>query len=152
MLSGVCATSSGLFTDVLGTVLTTEQQQLCPALFRSSGLHRRTWELWQCQLNCHFGSSAKWFFTQWVEAMSQCMAPSYYYAFIFSKYFIPQPWWTLTVRPFSLPHLSLPAEWHVQKKREGMFLLDNSFLNRQTDKVWNRSHIAFCLHRSKVLM
>lgn len=54
-------------------------------------------------------------------------------------------------RPPFLPAslLCLPNDMS-KKERLGTFLLDNSFLNRQTDKVWNRSHIAFCLHRSKV--
>lgn len=49
-----------------------------PALLRSRTLLcSRRWEPWQCQLHHHFSSSAKWSCTQWVEAMSQCMTPSY---------------------------------------------------------------------------
>ena len=47
--------------------------------------------------------------------------------------------------------LCLPNDM-TKKEWVGMFLLDNSFLNKQTNKVWNRSHVAFRLHRNKVLI
>ena len=120
-----------------------------PALCRSSGLPGTA-------ESCGGGSfTPLWlickvvlYSMQWVEAMTQW--PKLLLFLYMFKILYPTAVRDSHRPPF-LPAslLCLPNDMS-KKERVGTFLLDNSFLNRQTDKVWNRSHIAFCLHRSKV--
>lgn len=127
--------------DVLGTILMARQQQLGPALLRS-----RRWQLWQCLLNHHCGPSAKQSFVQPVEARSQCMSQATIFPLYFQNTSFHSFWGHSYFLFLPSPPICLP-NYMITQERRGTFLLDNSFLNIQTDKVWNRSHIAFCLHR-----
>lgn len=87
---------------------------------------------------------------QWVEAITQW--PKWLLFLYIFKIFHSIVLRDSHYPPF-LPasFLCLPNDM-TKKEWVRMFLLDNSFLNRQTDKAWNRNHVAFRLHRSKVLI
>ena len=148
---GVYVTNSGLLTDVL--------RWFCPLSSRvPAQLCQGQWASQQKPRALAAAASPSFWFMckmvlywkQWVEAITQW------------------PKWLLFLYIFKLFHsivlrdshhppflpasfLCLPNDM-TKKEWVGMFLLDNSFLNRQTDKAWNRNHVAFRLHRSKILI
>lgn len=131
--------------DVLGPILTTRQQQLG---LLCSGAVTSTAEYDSCGVANlpHSASSARQSFLQLVAARSQCMTQ----ATVIPLYFQNTSFRSLEGHsqiPSSLPHLSACQIICFKRGKDNFFFFDNSVLNIQTDKVRNRSHIAFCLHR-----
>lgn len=102
-----CVINSGTIYGHPGTDPDHQAAAAGPALLRSSGLHSGIWQLWCCQLTplCFL---CKTVLSSTGSGQESTYDPSYCYSFIFSKYFIPQPWGSLTDAFLPSPSLCLP--------------------------------------------